>query len=648
MKSWPARAWCQTLSTAAILSLLLGATSCVSPARVRAKGIAVHPTSTADPAEESTPSEDGALLTHLVLTVTPRIDVRLQPRDTGDPDLLHILITPSGTGEESRALRAIQTTAHALQAIPKKRWRKRSVKRLASLDLESLGERRMSLLLDALKARTVGSPARAAALLREAVEAGPAPLLQYLLGVALLETGDLDAAADALGKLGAGYRELPPPMRRFSKAVLAASDGEAARALRFVRGSLRKGRGLAEAYWLRGRISREACDLYRHERILADLDRLLLYQPCCAACTMDRAELEAFTGEPWQAEAVLSGAEGCVEEALDSVRDRAMALTLAAAGSFRGALDAAARAEARDAGSLRAGLGPAFLLSGDHAHLVEAYDTDSDPRLPEHALLQQHLYSGLNHLWQGRPSAAAEQFERAEEFAREIIPDGWTPRGTVQLLLALRIRALLTAARVEEAVHLADEASALGHEGVIGFVIYTGGMAKIAAGEVHDAQREVRRLITADEKPWLYLIDFEARLGKGRLRRARVAMSNALLGVDTQINFCPGIPMEPYVLHAQARLLMAQGRPDAAERILRHMVSLGARGIFAPDLLVPAWELIAEAREAQGDPAGALEAYREILARWGEGERTPLLARAEERVRALSGDGADGSDPGAP
>ncbi len=648
MKSWPARACPRALTTAAILALLLGATSCAGTGRVRAKGIAVHPTSTADPAEAGTPSEDGALLTHLVLSVTPWIDVRLQPRGAVDPDLLHVVISPSGARGKGRALRALQTTRHALQAIPKKRWRKRSLKRLALLDLDSLGERRLGLLLDALKARSVGSPARAAALLQEAVDAGPAPLLQYLLAAALLETGDLGAAADALGKLGEASRELPPPMRHLSKAVLAASEGEAAKALRFVHRALRKSRALSEAYWLRARIAREACDLYRHEQILADLDRLLLYQPCCAACTMDRAEMEAFTGQPWQAEAVLSGAEGCVEEALDSVRDRAMALALAAAGSFGRALDAAARAEARGPGSLRAGLGPAFLLSGDHARLAEASGTGFDPGLPRNASLQQHLYGGLNHLWQGRPSAAAEQFERGEGYARELLPEGWAPRGTVQLLVALRIRALLTAGRHEEAVRLAEKAEALGDEGVIGFVIYTGAMAKIAAGSVRDAQREVRRLITADEKPWLYLIDFEARLGKGRLRRARVAMSNALLGIDTEINFCPGIPMEPYVLHAQARLLLAEGRPEAAERILRHMVSLGARGIFAPDLLVPAWELIAEAREAQGDRAGALEAYREILARWSEGERIPLLARTEERIRALSGDGAGGPGSGTP
>ena len=64
-------------------------------------------------------------------------------------------------------------------------------------------------------------------------------------------------------------------------------------------------------------------------------------------------------------------------------------------------------------------------------------------------------------------------------------------------------------------------------------------------------------------------------------------------------------PREPQVLYRLAQVRMAQGDAPQAEQFARRGLSF-ANG--RPDLQASLWELIAQAREKQGDAAGAAQA----------------------------------------
>ncbi|MGH8409694.1 MAG: hypothetical protein ACRERT_00505, partial [Pseudomonas sp.] len=64
-------------------------------------------------------------------------------------------------------------------------------------------------------------------------------------------------------------------------------------------------------------------------------------------------------------------------------------------------------------------------------------------------------------------------------------------------------------------------------------------------------------------------------------------------------------PREPQVLYRLAQVRMAQGDAPQAEQFVRRGLTL-ANG--RPDLQASLWNLIGDAREKQGDAAGAAQA----------------------------------------
>ncbi|HXI02454.1 MAG TPA: hypothetical protein VNI57_04690, partial [Candidatus Saccharimonadales bacterium] len=292
------------------------------------------------------------------------------------------------------------------------------------------------------------------------------------------------------------------------------------------------------------------------------------------------------------------------------------------------AREAAARAESKDVSALRDGLAPAFLLTGDEAHLDDEFNPEADLVLGPEKSVEHHIYAGLAALWSGRPSRAAEEMERAEEKLMTLDGSEADLSSWVQWVRIMRIRAYLAAGRIPEARSAADAARTAGKGRINGLLVYSAGLADLAAGDKQMAVLMTNRLTAAGLKFWRYLLSAQSALAAGDVGGAESALSLASQGIDIQTTVCPGISVEPYVLSAQARTLLALGRAPAAEHLLMRVIGLGGRGIFAPDILVPAWELVAEAREAQGNRAGAEEAWREILTRWGKGEETPLLQRA--------------------
>jgi tetratricopeptide (TPR) repeat protein len=581
---------------------------------------------------------DAALLAHAILAATPGLEIEWR-QEVEARDLYQLIPVEGSLESGGRAERALADARAALERIPRKRWRKRSLRRIGFLGLDALDEEQGILLLDALGARRAGDPETAAILLRDIQGAESPPILIYQLGASRIEAGDLLGAAETFELLREAPISFPLAMRQMAGASRAFGEGRTASALRQASRASKDVPYLPEPHLFRALVSREACRAYRPDRILEDIAGAFRAHRCCASCALLLSELHSFTGQPWLAADPLKPGGGCEEGALDSARDRARALYLAAAGALPEALAAAASAESRDAGPLRAGMAPVFLLVGDNEHLREAYESEGDPGPDARVSMEKHLYAGLNALWTGRPSEAATQFERGGERALETLPEDLAPRGSVQLLKSLRIRALMTAGRIEEAVREADEARAASGGDLHGLYIYSAAQSDLAWGRHDEALREMRRLVTAADKFWRYLVSVEAAIMKGNLRHAKAFMRNALMGIDTQINICPGIPTEPYLLQAQARYLLAVDRPDAAERILTHLLSLGPRGLFAPDVVVPAWELLGRTREILGDPDGAAAAYHQLLERWGEGEDLPVLERVRERILALEGAG---------
>jgi len=617
--------------------LILTVTSCArKKKKIHYTAVAVG-RETASGAPERAGEADAALLAHLALTVTPRIDVMWRPSGSLGRTVLPLWIPASGS--EDPAL-VVDRAREALRSLPR-RWRRPSLKRAEAIGLGSLDRAQTDALVAALRARAIGDPEAAVESLRPVVSAAAPPILTYLIGAVQLDAGDLVGAAAFLTPLGESPA-LPAPLVDLVRAVRKGAVGEVSQAQKILDEVVLQLPSLPEARYLRAQLSRTECSAYDADRIDRDLRLALRASACCPSCALALSESAAFTGVPDEVARLLSADRGCVDGALDSMRDRARGLALAAAASLQEARDAASRAEARDASALLPGLAPTYLILGDHARLDEAYDSEADAHQAPAVSVQHHFYSGLNALWTGRPSAAAVQFERAEEHLRSLREEQVPSPSRLYLLVALRIRAFLAAGRVEEAIRAAQEARDRLPR-LNGYLVYTTGLADLAGGDGEGALLHTERLTGTEEKYWRYLIRAQVALASGRLREAQTEIGMALQGINTEITFCPGIPSEVYLLEPQARLLLAQGRTKDAVRVLDRLLGLGARGLFAPEIVVPAWLLKGEALEALEDREGAALAYQEVVARWGEGEGTPAARRARERLQALSSGTAGGA-----
>jgi hypothetical protein len=584
--------------------------------------------------------DGGPLVAHLVLSVTNGMEVSWRPVDPGGPAVLSLLSSgpaPAPEGQQETVSPSVAAARRMLQSLPR-RWRKASTKRLAALQLDPLDGETAALLVSALRARAAGDPAEAAALLEEASSDEGPPVISYLLGACRFEAGDLPGAAAAMGSLGERAKELPRPLASMARAIREAEAGDRASALSLVDSVIKALPSLPEARQLRVQLSRTWCDMYDQQQIIDDLDEAFRAQPCCVGCTLQMAEILSFSGRPATAPVRIRAEAACAGGPLDSARDRALALAYGASGAADDALRAAARAETRDVSALRHGLAPAFILTGDTKHLDEVYNTEADLQLSPSVSVEHHLYAGLNALWRGRPSASAAQFERAEEHLLAGATEDSDLLSWLQWIRTLRIRAYLLADRIQEAKLAADESREAGRGRVNGLLIYTAGLADLAADDRVGALIMTRRLTHAGQKVWRYLLSAEMALARGDAGSAQSALSLASQGINLQTIICPGISVEPYMLHAQARTLLALDRPRAAERLLSRLTHLGSRGLFAPDILVPARETLARVRERLDDPAGAAEVYGEILDLWGEGEETPVLQRAKQALGRLRGD----------
>lgn len=594
------------------------------------------------------PLEDGApLVAHLVLSVTPGMDVRWRPVDPGGAVVLSLTppkdVPPASQEppdpDDPRSPHAAVRAARAmLESLPRT-WRKRSMKRMKTLGIQEIPEFRAGLMVDALAQRAAGDPVGAAALLERAIWKGGPPVLDYLLAASRLEAGDMEGAASAVAAAGDLLGTLPGPMISIGGAILDAAEGRRHRALGRLTSVVEGQPALEEAFLLRALLSRQWCDLYDHSQIVADLEDALRSSPCCPQCALNLAEMIVFTGRPATAPIVIRPEAGCRNDALDFARERALALSFAAEGSMEEAMEAASRAQARDVSALRRGLAPAFMLAGDFAHLEEAYDPEADLLLEGAELVEHHLYSGLNAFWRGRPSRAAELFERAEERQVHLMGVDADQTGLLQWIRTLQVRAYLAAGRVQEARRAADRAREPGRGNLNGLLIYSTAATDLAAGDKEAAVVMTRRLTLAGLKFWRYLLDAEIALQEGNSAGAQSALSLASQGIDVQTTICPGILVEPYMLQAQGRALLALGRPGPAASVLQRVVTAGSRGLLAPDIVVPTWGILARAREEQGDAAGAAAAWSQIVGFWGNGETIPLVAEARRALDRLQGSG---------
>ncbi len=606
--------------------------------KVKPSAVAVEPPPAGMDEASRRVAADAAQIARLALTLVPGTDVRWNLRESfardEDAGVLRLEARSRGNLTGKRLADALSAARQTLESLPR-RWRKRTLKRLARLHLDRLDRRLEDGFLDALGALAEGDPDRATALLAREPSDGAPPILRYLMAVSRLEGDDLPGAAAALTP-PATLDELPPPLPAVARAVRAAAAGESPRALALLDGAVAETPSLDEARWLRAALRRSKCSLYDAEEIRNDLAAALRSNPCCGPCALMLSEMESYTGRPEEAFEDLRRGEACAGGALDSIRDRAAALAAAAAGRLEEAREDASRAESRDASALRAGLAPAYMLIGDYARLEQAYDSEGDARLPPRVSLEQHFYSGLAALWTGRPSEAATQFERAEEHAQRLAPGGEDDAASLQILRSLRIRSYLTAGRKEEAARAASETLSAAAGRVHGFQAYTAALAILATGDRDAALSGAPLPTSSSDKIWRYLLVAEADLAAGRPREAYDQMTLALRRVDAALTFCPGIPIEPYLLEPQARALLEMGRPRDAALLLSRLLALGARGLHAPDLVVPAWGLLGRAREAMGDSEGAEAAYETLIALWGSGEETEAVASARERLRRLS------------
>lgn len=577
---------------------------------------------------------DAAALLHLTLTSSLRSDVRSWPDLSEGPEVLHVwpAVPESATG--ARLADALALARNTLAPLPRS-IRKPALKQLGRFKLESLERREGDSLLDALRARSAGDPQKAAALLRSISGGSGPPVVDYLLGATLVEAGDLQGAAAAFSHVGKAASTLPSSLRTVERATALAAAGRVQKAHGEIGGAVAAAPSLVESRGLRASLSRSLRSLYDPDRIGADWLAALRSNPCCPECALAYAESQAFTGRPERAVLILSREAPCDEGAMDSARARAEALALAASGRIQEALEKAAEAESRDAGPLRSGLAQAFMLAGDHGHLDEAYDSEGDARLPLDVSVEQHLHSGLNDLWTGRPSEAAVQLERAEEHLTALTKHWEEPPALLDLIRALRIRSYLVAGRASEAARLVEQERSRSAGRLTGFLGYTASLSDLAEKGPDAALANSRAQTSSTEKFWRYLIVGEAMLAKGRLDQAWDQVNLALMGINTQTTIAPGISTEPYLLDLQSRILLASGRDREALRLIERVLALGPRGLHAPDVVVPAWALAGRARQMLGDREGARTAYGEVVKRWGSGEGAPALTSARAALDTI-------------
>jgi len=599
--------------------------------RVRYTTVAIEPglSEKIDPGH--TLAADSAALADLVLSLATGLDVRWRPSEKGGREVFRLTAPPTRPSL-GRAAGALEATRRLLAALPRG-WRRGALRRLGRLGLDAIDSESGEAFFESLGARLAGDPVRAAEILEAKAAGSLPPILAYFSGAARIEADDLKRAVLDFKLIDEG-KDLPSPLPAIVRAARAAAAGDTGSALSILDGVAEDAPSLVEARILRVSLRLADCAAYDLEGIKRDVAAALDASPCCAACALTLAETEAFAGNPSEALPRLF-VTGCAAGALDAARVRALSLLEAAAGKATEAMDASARAEASDVNALRRGLAPAFILAGDHAHLTDAYDPEGDIHLPVTVAVEQHLYAGLNALWTGRPSAAAGQFERGLERERSMSGPGGEPSPSSQLLMMLRIRAYLAAGRVEEAKMAASEASDVVKGRAHGLLEYTMARATIAGGNLDLAVSRMSAPGRPEAKLWNYLAHTDVSLSSGRAKEAYDSSRTTLAAVGTQVTVCPGISTEPYLLEPQARSLLALGRPRDASRVLDRILALGSRGLFAPDIIVPAWLLAGQAREAAGDAAGARDAYRALIERWGSGEDLPAVREARERLSAL-------------
>ncbi|MBI3449682.1 MAG: hypothetical protein HY049_12305 [Acidobacteria bacterium] len=625
------------IAVAVVASLALGSASRAEGAKkIRYDVVAIRPglAESAVPGREI--AADAARLAYLALVLTPHIDVRWRPLDPPARETFVLTAPAVGRLAGARGADALDAARRMLLALPR-HSRRSAVRTLADLGIGGLGDAASAALLDTLRAWVAGEAggemAAGGAAGAAAARAPSGPVPAFALGLARLDGGDIAGASEAFRGLD-DAKQLPGAARRLVRATRAALSGDAPQALGDVDGVVSELPSLAPARVLRALLRRSECSLYDLDAIRGDLAAALLAHPCCAACSMEEAEMAAFAGFAPESFRTID-APGCSHEALDSARDRALALIEGASGHAEPSLAAAARAEARDVSALRRGLAPAFLLAGDTAHLDESYDSEADLKLTPAIAVEERLHAGLNALWAGRPAAAAAQFENALDRDRSGAPPGGAPTPRAQLLMSLRVRSYLAAGRIEEAKRAAAEArETLAGRGA-GLVEYTAALVDIASGDNEGALRRMAASGRPSMKVWSYLTQAQVHLERGRGRDAYEISTQALSAVGSQLTICPGVSTDAYLLEPNARALLALGKPKEAERVLDRLFKLGGRGLFAPDVIVPAHLLDGQAREDAGDRAGARAAYEAVVSAWGRGEETPALRRARERLAAL-------------
>ena len=82
-------------------------------------------------------------------------------------------------------------------------------------------------------------------------------------------------------------------------------------------------------------------------------------------------------------------------------------------------------------------------------------------------------------------------------------------------------------------------------------------------------------------------------------------LAQHMLSVNGQDKALKSAPREPQVLYRLAEVRLAQGDAAQAEQLARRGLTY-ANG--RPALQASLWDLIAQSRERQGDPAGAAQA----------------------------------------
>ena len=283
------------------------------------------------------------------------------------------------------------------------------------------------------------------------------------------------------------------------------------------------------------------------------------------------------------------------------------------------------------------GLGPAFILSGDHDGLRALDDSEMEPLRSVGGNVIARLHAGINEMWSGRFGQAASLFERGAEYARA----PWQRRDAARLLLLVG-RARVLAGRTQEGIGAIEAALRLApNQGMLHHAL---GMAELARGDAVAASGAARRLAHEMRRgepgwtePWRLLLEGEIALAGGDAPGAveRIRQARRLAG-DHPVD-CVAGPADAWFLDALGRAALAAGTPAVALEAFDGIIALGPGALNQPDLAVGAIYRSGLALELLGRSAEAAGRLREYLKLWGQSDGAQTdVADARRRLEALS------------